>query len=110
MSLRSLKAYLWIGECSEVVDVFTAVPDKAGLSSRIQSVDQLHLANGPSKAGAKLSEEEAEEDHIQTNLAEQEEPMSKEMAYRSVRKLPDGSLSREMDKGESEAAKAAMGE
>ena len=100
-------------ECSEVVDVFTAAPNQGGVGSRVQSMDQLHIGNR-SKPSAEENEEgeeeeEEEDEDPDTSFTESEPPVPQEMAYRSVRKTPNGVLSSELDKEGSEAAGGAMG-
>ncbi len=49
------------GLLSEVVDVFTAAPrEQNGFSSRVQSVDQLHIAKSSKEPEVKKDDEEEE--------------------------------------------------
>ena len=91
-------------ECdSEVVDVFTsAPPDQNGFGSRVQSVDQLHIANSAKRTGedteqANKEKENEQNDEPDVSVTESEPAVPQEMAYRSVRKLPDGLLSSKPD-------------
>lgn len=96
-------------ECSDVVDVFTAAPNQVGFGSRVQSMDHLHIGNR-AKAPAKVHEAQCDEQKdMDTNLIESKPPVPQEMAYRSVRKMPNGLPVCEMDKDETEAAGGPSG-
>jgi len=84
---------------SEVVDVFTVVPQEAsGVGSRVQSKDHLHhaLTEGKEPKGGLA--------HLQDY-----ERSPQEMAYRSVRQSRPYVICSDMGKEESEAARVAMG-
>ena len=98
---------------SEVVDVFTSVPpDQSGFGSRVQSVDQLHIADAAKRTGQELEgegKEKDEEDDPGPSFTESEPAVPQEMAYRSVRKLPHGLLSSKPDQENTGTTEGGLG-
>ena len=81
---------------SEVVDVFTSVPrDQNGFHSRVQSVDQLHIAKSSKVAGDKERQNDREDPTEPEIIFTESEPvLPQEMAYKSIRKSSRGILSK----------------
>ena len=96
-------------ECSDVVDVFTAAPNQGGFGSRVQSMDQLHIGNRAKPIAEEDEGERDEQNDADTSLIESISPAPQEMAYRSIRKMPNGLLSSELDKEGTEVAGGSMG-
>ena len=83
---------------SEVVDVFTAVPkEQNGFSSRVQSVDQLHIAKSSKGPEVKDDDEREEGGEPEISFTESEPALPQEMAYKSIRKSPRRLVSTKSD-------------
>lgn len=94
--------------CSEVVDVFTAAPNQGGFGSRVQSMEQLHIGGRVKPSTEEAEAQGDEQDDQDTSFSESEAPKPQEMVYRSIRKIPEGVSSGEVDKEGPGAAGGAM--